>query len=69
MNEKTIAIIMNIVMNSNKKEIMIQLIDFMMEEYNKIVTSSMENTAFLLEQVLCVLHTSILAHKNAIPNQ
>lgn len=41
MNEKTIAIIMNIVMNSNKREIMIQLIEFMMEEYNKIVTSKM----------------------------
>lgn len=41
----------------------------MMEEYNKIVTGNMENTAFLLEQIICVLHTSILAHKNAVPNQ
>lgn len=67
MNEKTIAIIMNIVMNSNKKEIIIQLIEFMIEEYNKIVTGNLEDTGFLLEQILSVLHTSILAHKNSVP--
>lgn len=68
MNEKSITIIMNIVMNSNKKEIIVQLIEFMMEEYNKIITGKMENTTFLLEQILGVLHTSVLAHKNAVPN-
>jgi hypothetical protein len=40
----------------------------MMEEYNKIITGKMENTTFLLEQILGVLHTSVLAHKNAVPN-
>ena len=41
MNEKTIGIIMNIVINSNKREVIVQLIEFMMEEYNKIVTGQM----------------------------
>ena len=69
MNEKTISIIMNIVMHTNKRDVIVQLIDFMIDEYYKVSRSNhMGDTHFLIEQILSVLHTSILAHKNAVPN-
>lgn len=41
----------------------------MIGEYYKVTGSqTMTNTDFLIEQILSVLHTSILAHKNAVPN-
>lgn len=68
MNEKLTAIIMNIVMNTNKRDVIVQLIEFMIEEYYKVNNSNMTDINFLVEQIISVLHTSILAHKNAIPN-
>ncbi len=59
---------MNIVMNTNKRDIIVQLIEFMVERYYQIVNMNQANTQFLIEQVLSVLHTAILAHKNAVPN-
>ncbi len=43
MNEKVISIIMNIVMNTNKRDVIVQLIEFMIEEYFKINNSNMVN--------------------------
>ena len=60
---------MNIVMHTNKRDVIVQLIDFMIDEYYKVSRSNhMGDTHFLIEQILSVLHTSILAHKNAVPN-
>lgn len=59
---------MNIVMTTNKREVIVQLLDFMIQEYYKVVNINIPNSEFLIEQVLSVLHTSILAHKNAVPN-
>lgn len=67
-NEKLTTIIMNIMINTNKRDVIVQLIDFMIEEYYKIVGMTIPNSEFLIEQILSVLHTSILAHKNAVPN-
>ena len=55
-------------MTTNKREVIVQLIDFMIQEYYKVVNINIPNSEFLIEQVLSVLHTSILAHKNAVPN-
>ncbi len=59
---------MNIVMNTNKRDVIVQLLEFMIDEYYKVVSFNIQNSEFLVEQVLSVLHTSILAHKNAVPN-
>lgn len=59
---------MNIVMNSNKRDVIVQLIEYMMIEYYNVINSNVENSYMLVEQTLSVLHTSILAHKNAVPN-
>lgn len=40
MNEKVISIIMNIVMNTNKRDVIVQLIEFMIEEYYKVNNSN-----------------------------
>lgn len=69
MNEKLISIIMNIVMNTNKRDVIVQLIEFMIEEYYKVNNNPrFTDIGFLVEQILSVLHTAILSHKNAIPN-
>ena len=67
-NEKLTAIIMNIVMNTSKREVIVQLIEFMMDQYYKYLDQKIPGTQLLLQQTLSVLHTCILAHKNAIPN-
>lgn len=68
MNEKLLIIVMNIVMTMNKRDIIIQLIDFMIDEYYKISNLKVNNFHFLIEQILGVLHTCILSLKNSIPN-
>jgi hypothetical protein len=60
-------------MNTSKKEVICQLINFMMEKYYNVIeeitkNNSIPNAEFLIEQLFSVLHTAILAHKNAIPS-
>lgn len=59
---------MNIVMNTNKRDVIVQLIDFMIDQYYQITNQVISNPEILIEQTLSVLHTAILAHKNAVPN-
>lgn len=69
MNERLTNIIMNIVMNTNKRDVIVQLIEFMIEEYYKVHNNPrLSDISFLVEQIISVLHTSILSHKDAIPN-
>lgn len=68
LNEKLTTIIMNIVMTTTKRDIIEQLIEFMIQEYYKVVHLNIADISLLVEEIVSVLHTSILAHKNAIPN-
>lgn len=62
--------IMNLVMNTNKRDIILQLIEFMIDKYYEVINADSPNhdKFYVIEQVLSVLHTAILAHKNSIPN-
>jgi len=59
---------MNIVINTNKRDVIVQLIDFMIGEYYNFLNKNIENYELILEQTLSVLHTAILAHKNSVPS-
>lgn len=48
MNEKLVVIIMNIVMTMNKRDVIIQLIEFMIDEYYKISNHKVKNFHFLM---------------------
>jgi len=56
-------------MSTNKRDIIVQLIEFMIDQYYNFLSKNIVNSELILEQTLSVLHTSILAHKNSIPSK
>eukprot|EP00919_Chromeraceae_sp_WS-2016_P048684 GHVR01115266.1.p1 GENE.GHVR01115266.1~~GHVR01115266.1.p1 ORF type:complete len:138 (+),score=0.65 GHVR01115266.1:378-791(+) len=59
---------MNIVTTTDKREVVIQLIQFLTKRYYEIINSNIPDVQILLESLLTILHTAILAHKNYIPS-
>lgn len=67
-NEKLSMIIMNIIMCAKKRQVIAHLIEHMMNEYHRIFDLKVNNVNTLIEYITSILHTSILAHKDAIPS-
>ena len=55
-------------MTTNNRHVIVELLNFMIQQYYNIVEINTPNTKFLIDQFLSVLQTSILAHKNAVPD-
>jgi len=67
-NEKICEIIMNISMYTTKNTTLSNLMEFMINQYYDIVNKSMQNVNLLIEYVVSIIHTSLLAHKNVPPS-
>lgn len=68
-NEKIIILIMNTIMNCNRKEIINDLIIFTVDQYHVIFKSNVADKQIVLESILTIIHTCVLALSKTIPTE
>jgi hypothetical protein len=59
---------MNVIMTTSKRDVMVHLIDFMIDEYYKVANISIENSFNIVGAVVGIIQTAVLSHTKAIPS-
>lgn len=56
-------------MAMNDKSTINDLIEFMRNKYYEVIGSNISDLSFLMEGIISIIHTSILALRMVVPNQ
>lgn len=69
-NEKIVIIIMNVIIGMDHRETIVQLLEFMLSKYENLLKLRIKFNDYLqvVEQLTCILHTTILALRLTVPN-
>ena len=55
------VIILNVAITTNKKDVIIQLTTYLIEQYDLYAKSRIQDREIVLEQILTIIHTCILS--------
>ena len=66
--EKAVIIIMNCLMKSKDRQVATHLIEFLMKKYYSIYEINHEDVKLMIESILAIMHTAILALEGSLTN-
>jgi hypothetical protein len=67
-NEKAIIVIMNLVMHTERKDVINQLITYLVEQYNFYTKNPVQDRQIVLEHILTIIHTCVLSLSKFVNN-
>ncbi len=65
-NERLVSIIINVLIHTKNRDITAQSMDFMISKYYEIANMKFQDSEFLVEQIVSIIHIAILAHKDTL---